>query len=430
MAIADKILSVFTRSQAPAAATDQRSSTETAYPLTDSSGYLASLLGAGTKANVPVTVQSVLGVGAVLRAILCIAEGLAALSFRIYEETDGYIIPAKDHDQYYLLAKEPNPRYTKYMFFRTLIVNCLLHGSGYAAIIRNPTTSRPTGYVILKANDVSVYENPVTGDVYYIVQSPYVEGGFAAFAPSDMIHISTLSLNGITGENLIRKNADNLSISIASTDYAAAFFGNGTHMPGYIKHPGTLTKEAVDKVRNSWQKKYGGVNNAGTTGFLDEGMEYKALGLSPEDAMLIENRKFQVEEISRIFGVPLHMLNAMDRATFNNVEVMDIGFVKYTLRPWATQIEEEFTRKVLTAAEKRSMKYYCRFNLDSLMRGDTKSRADYFSKMFQIGALSPNDIRRLENLNPREGGDEYFTPLNFTTNPDAVEGENQKPNEA
>ncbi len=370
------------------------------------------------KSKVSVNINTALGVSAIFRCIDIIAGGIASLSFQVFEESGGMIQPAKAHPLYYPLSKEPHEHYTKFTFFRTLIANTLLYGNGYAIINRHPHTARPVSYELVSPQMVEPFMSDM-GELYYKVTVKTIEKVRNVFA-RDMIHISTLSLNGLTGVDLIRKNAENIGVTIAATQYAGAFFGNGAHVAGVIERPGSLSPEALDKIRSSFNANYSGTGKTGSTAVLDEGMTYKKIGMSPSDAMLVEVRKFQVEEISRIFGPPLHMLNAMERATFNNVEVMDQAFVKHTLRPWCKMIEEEINRKSFTQQEKQSGRYYTRFNLSSMLRGDTKTRAEYFRTMFEIGALSPNDIRKLENMNPRDGGNEYFTPLNFTTNPEQI----------
>ena len=157
-----------------------------------------------------------------------------------------------------------------------------------------------------------------------------------------------------------------------------------------------------------------GVRNAGKTLILDAGVKYERMGLDLEEAGLIPYRNMAVDDAARIFGIPAHLLAQLDRATFNNIEVMNTQFVTLCLRPWAVQMEQEFSRKLLSGNEKQNRSHYIRINLDGLLRGDTESRASYYNTMFNIGAMSPNDIRDMENLNRRPEGDQYYTPLNMT----------------
>lgn len=382
---------------------------------TFTNSMFSSLFLPAPKSKVTVNATTSLGISAVLRAINVISEGLASLSLQVFEEKDNLIEPATKHDLYYLISKEPHPYYTKFNFIRTLIANTLLYGNGYAIIERNKVSGRPISLRIVEPSFVNIHET-TDGELYYMVAGkPGMQT--KPYPPRDVIHIKTLSLNGITGLDLVRHQAENLGISIASQQYAASYFGNGAHLGGLITHPGKLTKEAQAKIRSGWFKKYGGADKVGETAVLDEDMKYTPIGNDPGKAMLIENRRFQVEEIARILGVPLHMLYNLEKgATFASVEVMDTGLVKYTLRPWAKNIEEEFNRKLFTSVEKRSGQIYVRFNLDSLLRGDTKSRAEYYSLAIQNRWMSPNEVRRLESMNPYEGGDRYENP-NITTTP-------------
>ena len=164
-------------------------------------------------------------------------------------------------------------------------------------------------------------------------------------------------------------------------------------------------------MRTTWNSKYTGTEQAGGVIVLENGMEYTPLTLKPADAQFIETSKLSIADIARIYRVPLHMIGELDRATFNNIEHLSLEFVRNTLRPWLKNWEQELQRKLLTAAEKKTM--FFRFNVDALLRGDTTARTAYYRTMFSVGAMSQNDIRGLENMNKVEGGDTYYRPLNM-----------------
>jgi HK97 family phage portal protein len=217
-----------------------------------------------------------------------------------------------------------------------------------------------------------------------------------------------------------------MGMAIAANEWGGAFFGNGAHLGGVIKYPGALDLEQEKRLIARFNRNSTGPANVGKYKVLDAGMDIVPHTLDPEKAMLNETRTFQVNEATRIFGIPAHLVQQLDRATFNNIESMNVQFVTLCLRPWAVQAEQEHMRKLLSYNEKQSGQYFIRMNLDGLLRGDTQSRAQYYNTMFNIGALSSNDIRALENLNKREGGDEYFVPLNMVSNDKEDAGEDSQ----
>lgn len=370
-----------------------------------------------TRSKVVVNRNTAKTISAVYAAVKIVSEGIASLPFQVIHNNNGDKNIAKMHPVNYLIEKEPNGLQTAFVFWRQLMYDALMKGDGYAMIHRDGS-GRPIQleYIL----DAEPYVNH-DGSVWYYVNHYYGlnahRTSISMVSPGDMIHISGLSENGLTGIDVILANRENLSISIAATDYASAYFGNGAHVTGVIKHPHQLTADAAARLGRSFGTKYGGLDNVGSVPVLDEGMDFQKIGMTPNEAMLVDVRKFQVEEISRMFRVPLHMLNSMDRATFNNIEVMTTDFVVNTLRPWCEHIEQEVSKKLFTETEKRTGTHCAKFNLDSMLRGDIETRAKYYQMMFQTGAMSPNDIRDREGLNKRTGGDEYFTPLNFTNDP-------------
>ena len=188
------------------------------------------------------------------------------------------------------------------------------------------------------------------------------------------------------------KNA--LGTTLAVEKYGSAFFKNGAQPAGVLEHPGVL--KDPQKIRDNWMNAYGGPGNAHKVAVLEEGMAYKPISLPPEDSQFLSTREFGVEEICRIFRVPPHMVQDLKRATFNNIEHQSIDFVMHTIMPWLVRIEQALIKDVLIEEEQDT--YFPKFNVDGLMRGDYKSRMDGYAVGFSNGFLSPNDIRRLENM--------------------------------
>lgn len=202
---------------------------------------------------------------------------------------------------------------------------------------------------------------------------------------------------------------DNFGLALANRNYGANFYKNGAHLNGVLKHPGRLTNEAYDRLKSSFNRAFGGSQNAGGTAILEEGMDFQKVGLNPTDAAFNETKKATISDIARITGVPGILLEDMDKATFGNMEQLSQMFVNYTIMPLCETIEAEFNRKIFFEAEKG--KYITRFNLDGLLRGDIAARSSYYTTMRNVLAISPNEIRIKENMNPYEGGDSYELPL-------------------
>lgn len=396
--------------------------------LKNPSNWLIHLLGGGpTKSKAVVNRNTAKTITAVYAAVKIISEGMASLPFHVMQEVNDNKTIAKNHPVHFLISKEPNRLQTSYNFRRQLFYDACMKGDGYA-YIRRDGSGRPVELEYIF--DAVPYLNR-DNELWYQITRLYGLQGSQSMtqmvSADDMIHISGLSENGITGIDVIIAQKENLGISISATDFAAAYFGNGLHSPGMLKHPLRLTNDAALRLGRSFSKKYGGTNEIPV---LDEGMEWIKTGGTLEESMLVDIKKFQVEQVSRMFTVPLHLLSSLDRATFNNIEVMNTTFVTNCLGPWAEHTEQEFNRKLFTDAEKRNGTHYTNFDFRNLLRGDTEARAKYYLTMFQIGAMSPNDIRRAENMNDREGGEEYFVPLNFTNDPNAITNVQGKKTEA
>jgi HK97 family phage portal protein len=217
----------------------------------------------------------------------------------------------------------------------------------------------------------------------------------------DVLHIKGLSANGLIGLDNIEKGREPIGLALALQEFAARFFGNGANISGVLEHPGNLSKEAAERLKASWEKTYAGNSNSLKTAILEEGMKYTKMGASPEEAQALESRRFQVLEVSRIFGVPPHMIGDLERATFSNIEHQGIEFTTYCIQPWATLIEQRISKQLLNVEERRF--YFAQFSLEALMRGDYKSRQEALHILRNDGVISANEWRALENMNPIDG---------------------------
>ena len=222
-----------------------------------------------------------------------------------------------------------------------------------------------------------------------------------------MLHIPGLGFDGLVGYSPIAMAKNAIGMAIACEEYGAKFFANGAAPGGVLEHPGTI--KDPQRVRESWQSTFGGSGNANKIAVLEEGMKYTPIGISPEQAQFLETRKFQINEIARIFRVPPHMVGDLEKSSFSNIEQQSLEFVKYTLDPWVIRWEQSIQRTLLSKDEKAA--YFVKFNLEGLLRGDYQSRMNGYAIGRQNGWMSANDIRELENLDripAEDGGDLYL----------------------
>ena len=257
------------------------------------------------------------------------------------------------------------------------------------------------------------YEYTVNSD-----DAPTMKGSTVRLQPTDVLHIPGLGFDGLVGYSPIAMAKNAIGMAIACEEYGAKFFANGAQPSGVLEHPGTIKDPS--RVRESWTQTFGGSQNANKVAVLEEGMKYTPISISPEQAQFLETRKFQINEIARIFRVPPHMVGDLEKSSFSNIEQQSLEFVKYTLDPWVSRWEQSMVRSLLTAEEKK--RYFIKFNVDGLLRGDYQSRMNGYAIGRQNGWMSANDIRELENLDriPEElGGDLYLINGNMTKLEDA-----------
>lgn len=365
----------------------------------------------GTTSGKAVTERSAMQMTAVYSCVRILSEAVAGLPLHLYKYTDsGGKAMALDHSLYRLLHDEPNPEMSSFVFRETLMTHLLLWGNAYAQIIRNGKNEIVALYPLMP-NKMSV-DRDENGRLYYT----YYRGSDEAiknkeFAvtlqPSDVLHIPGLGFDGLVGYSPIAMAKNAIGMAIACEEYGAKFFANGAAPGGVLEHPGTI--KDPQRVRESWQSTFGGSGNANKIAVLEEGMKYTPIGISPEQAQFLETRKFQINEIARIFRVPPHMVGDLEKSSFSNIEQQSLEFVKYTLDPWVIRWEQSIQRSLLNSEEKR--KYFAKFNVEGLLRGDYQSRMNGYAIGRQNGWMSANDIRELENLDripAEDGGDLYL----------------------
>jgi len=357
---------------------------------------------------------------AVYACVRILAETIASLPFHTYRYTLNGKEKAIEHPIYYLLHSEPNPEMTSFVFRETLMSHLLLWGNAYAQIIRDGR-GRVLGLYPLLPNRMSVNRNN-QGELVY----QYEKDGQTYFLRSyEVLHIPGLGFDGLIGYSPIAMAKNAIGMAIATEEYGAKFFDNGANPGGVLEHPGVVKDPA--RIRESWNAVYQGSSNAHRVAVLEEGMKFQSIGIPPEQAQFLETRKFQLNEIARIFRIPPHMIGDLEKSSFSNIEQQSLEFVMYTLDPWVVRWEQAIQRALFTENEKRQ--YFVKFNVDGLLRGDYQSRMNGYAVGRQNGWLSANDIRELENLNriPEDlGGDLYLINGNMTKLKDAGAFANNK----
>jgi len=365
----------------------------------------------GTSSGKNVTERSAMQMTAVYSCVRILAEAVAGLPLHLSKyNDDGGKEKALDHPLYRLLHDEPNPEMSSFVFRETLMTHLLLWGNAYAQVIRNGKNEVVALYPLMP-NKMSV-DRDERGRLYYTYYRGPDEAiknkDFAVtLQPSDVLHIPGLGFDGLVGYSPIAMAKNAIGMAIACEEYGAKFFANGAAPGGVLEHPGTI--KDPQRVRESWQSTFGGSGNANKIAVLEEGMKYTPIGISPEQAQFLETRKFQINEIARIFRVPPHMVGDLEKSSFSNIEQQSLEFVKYTLDPWVIRWEQSIQRALLSHDEKAL--YFVKFNVEGLLRGDYQSRMNGYAIGRQNGWMSANDIRELENLDripAEDGGDLYL----------------------
>ena len=381
-------------------------------PKDSLSGSRYSFFFGGTTAGKPVNEHTAMQMTAVYSCVRILAETLAGLPLHVYKYNDsGGKEKYLQHPLYRLLHDEPNPEMTSFTFRETLMSHLLLWGNAYAQIIRNARGEVIALYPLMP-NKMTV-DRDKNGRLFYLYQRSVEDAptlgkdSLVYLDPSDVLHIPGLGFDGLVGYSPIAMAKNAIGLAMATEEYGAKFFANGAAPGGVLEHPGTI--KDPQKVKESWNAAYQGSTNSHRVAVLEEGMKYQQIGIPPEQAQFLETRKFQINEIARIFRVPPHMLADLEKSSFSNIEQQSLEFVKYTLDPWVVRWEQNMYRSLLMASEKPTV--FIKFNVDGLLRGDYVSRMSGYATARQNGWMSANDIRELENLDriPAElGGDLYL----------------------
>ena len=376
-----------------------------------------------TAAGKVVNERTAMQTTAVYACVRILAESIAGLPLHVYAYKGQGKERVPAHPLYFLLHDAPNPEMTSFVFRETLMTHLLLWGNAYAQILRDGM-GRVIGLYPLLPDRMDVGRDSKTGELYYLYtrsteENPnFKTAGQIRLRWTDVLHIPGLGFDGLVGYSPIAMAKTAIGIALATEEYGATFFQNGARPAGVLEHPGVV--KDPEKLRESWHSVYGGTKNVGKIALLEEGVKYQQIAIPPEEAQFLQTRKFQLDEIARLYRVPPHMIGDLEKSSFNNIEQQSLEFVKYTLNPWVVRWEQGLQKALLSNRERKD--YFIRFNVDGLLRGDYKSRMEGYAIGRQNGWLSANDIRSLEDMNPinaDEGGDLYLINGNMTKLKDA-----------
>ncbi|MDR2791683.1 MAG: phage portal protein [Tannerellaceae bacterium] len=353
----------------------------------------------------------------VYRCVELISSSVACLPLETYRvDADGFKELYRGHCAYDLLSLEPNEDMSRFVFLQQMVASVLLNGNGYAYIERNSRTLEVEQLIFIPAGNVSQVDVSGADGVLHrrYVVSPYrgrTFGDNGVVHPRDMIHVLNFSYDGMNGVSTISHARQTLEIASASESQAAGFFNGGGNMSGILKVEGTssLPKEQKKQIYNVWEERI--KNNPNGMVIIEGNMSYQQISVSPKDAQLLESRQYNVIDICRFFSVSPIKAFDLSKSSYSTQEYSNLAFLSETIHPYLEKIEQEINRKVFLPSERQYVR--AEFNTTEFLRTDKKTQAEYHSKMFSIGAMTPNEVRRANNLRKIDGGDKAFVQINM-----------------
>ena len=342
---------------------------------------------------------------AVWCAIRLLAESVSSLPISVYsKQANGDKLEDNKSPIYNLIKFKPNYYQNKITFFEYIMLCICTNGNAYAKIERN-NSGTPTQLLCIDPDNVTIVIKD--NELFYQVDNEGV------LDSSDILHFKTITDDGVNGISPIDQCAKALNWSLSLEEFGATFFSNGAKPSSILQTDRALSDTALQRLKTSFNNNYGKLKNSNSTIVLEEGLTFKPISISPEQAQFLSSRQFSIEEIARIFNVPPHMLKDLSKSSFNNIEMQSQEFVTYTLMPYITRIEEEMNLKLFRTNELG--KTFVEYNVNGLLRGDVKSRTEAYKTAITNGYMSINEVRQKENMNSIEGGDKHFMQMNMTT---------------
>lgn len=385
-----------------------------------------SLFGAATisASGEPITPMRSLECATVLACVRLLANGIAQVPFRLFRQKREIRNPALDHPLYDLLYTAPNDFQTAFEFWHMVMLHMTLTGNAFVWINR-ASDGRVLELLPYPPGTVTIQRDG--WEVSYSIQTQ--DHRFITIPADEMWHIKWMAWDGVRGLSAVQMARDAIGLALALDSHGNTSFKNGARIGGILTVAQRLDEDQRKALRETWQATFGGSTESGKVAVLGADMKYQAVQATNDVSQYDQSRKFQVEEICRAFGVDPVMIGYSEKtATFASVEQKSINHVVYTLGPWYACLEKSANKWLLTKRE-RSQGFYFKFNTNALMRGASADRASFYTQLYNVGALSPNEIRELEDMNPYEGGDEHRVPMNMVepgTEPELVEAKPSK----
>ena len=361
----------------------------------------------GASSGVRITSENAFKTTCVLACVRVLAETVASLPVHVFRR-----LPSGGKERYpgwmdQLLAVAPNGWMTSFEWRETSMIHLGLYGNCYSEICAG-TAGAISELIPLHPSRMQV-ERIENGRLRYTYTEP--SGAKTIYSQDQILHIRWMSNDGITGQVPVDLGKEAIGLARACEMHGARYFGNGARPGVVLETDGNLAAEAAERLRENWERLHRGPDKSSKTAVLTGGLKAHELGSTNTDSQFLEARRFQVEECCRLYRVPPHLVQSLDRATFSNIEQQSLDFVQYSVLPWLRRFESAFTRDLITQPEE----YFVEFDVRGLLRGDVAARSQYLTSMIDRGVMSVNEARAAESLNPVEGGDSHFFPLNMTT---------------
>jgi HK97 family phage portal protein len=360
------------------------------------------------QAGVTVTEDTALTFSAVWACVSVISRTISALPWGVYEKTDSGRREI-DGKLSWLLNNQPNPEMTAMSFREVMMVHALLWGNAYAEISRD-LAGRPSALWPIPPDTVCL-ERDAVGNLEYVVRH---DKGNTRLAATNILHLHGMGFDGLQGYSPIRQAARSIGMGIAQDTFGQAFYANGTVFGSLLEMPGNMSSDQIKQAEKYMNDRLRGPDKAFSVKVAPAGVKVHGMSMPMTDAQFLESRKFSVTEICRWYGVPPHKVADLDRSTNNNIEHQGIEFVADAIVPWAVRLEQEVSTKLI--GSRSQGRTYTKLAVNALMRGDAASRANFYKAMTQMGAMSINEVRALEELNGiGPDGDSLLVQLNQTT---------------
>jgi len=369
---------------------------------------LWNLYGTQSKTGLVVTEHNAMTFSAVWACVKILSDTIASLPLKLYEKAKDGGKTEIDNRTILRLFKYPNPEMSGFRLFHVLVGHITTWGNWYVYVLRD-RMNRPIELWPLRPDKVDIHRDKNTGELFYVYLS---DNGELALNRNQCWHLPGFGFDGIKGYSVIGQAREAIGLGMAAEEFGARYFGEGSHPSMIIKHPGKLSPDAHQSLKEDIRDKYAKLKRAHIPMLLEEGMDaITDLGMPHDDAQFLETRDFQVVEICRFFRVPPHLVQDLSKATYSNIEHQSIDFAMHSIRPWCVLLEKEMGNYWLGPLDRQNL--FFEYKLEGLLRGDTQSRYSAYQTAIQSSWMSPNEARKLENLNPDPDLDFFMAPMNY-----------------